>query len=58
MGVDCPKAVSDCGKVITGVEDMEKRTTTGTTINRKRIEKKVRIMEIQNSTKRNAEKER
>jgi hypothetical protein len=28
------------------VEDMEKRATTGTTINRKRIKKKVRMIEI------------
>jgi hypothetical protein len=42
--VDCPSAVSDGGRVTTGVEDMEKRATTGTTINSKRMRKKVRMI--------------
>jgi hypothetical protein len=45
IGVDCPRAVSEAGSVTTGVEDMKSRAITGTTINKKRMRKKVRMME-------------
>jgi hypothetical protein len=54
IGVDCPSAVSVCGRVTTGVDDTKRSAMTGTTINRKRMRKKVRMMKFQNSTKRNA----
>jgi hypothetical protein len=51
IGVDCPRAVSEGGRVTTGVEDITNNATTGTTISKQRMRKKVRIVEIQNSTR-------
>jgi hypothetical protein len=46
IGVDCPSAVSEGGRVTTGVEDIKNNAMIGTRINKQRTRKKVRMMEI------------
>jgi hypothetical protein len=46
IGVDCPRAVKEGGSVTTGVADIKNNAVSGTRINKQRIRKKVRMMEI------------
>ena len=46
MGVDLPSAVTVAGIVSTGVDDATINDTSGTMINRMRISRNVRMMEI------------
>ena len=44
IGVDCPRAVSDGGRITTGVDDITTSAITGTTISKQRMKKRVRMI--------------